>query len=441
MKIAMSSYSGMGAWWVLRLMAEGHDVDYYLSEPEFEDILSGIIRKPKLPDIDQRRHRQGYGFPDYTRYDLSLFDTTGRPRWAEHSRAQTPTYGDGELHSVLESNREVGIQIMEEVGINVPAYQRFDSIAKAKDFIKREGKRYVYKPFTTGKEEQDKATTYVAKDAEDLLEFIDELYALSQRAPFILQEFETGTEIGIAGFFDGAEFHLLTATLEEKKFMNDNKGPNTGCSGNLVFTLSPKAKIFKEGLEKAAPFLAANNFRGIIDLNTIVTSSKVYGLEWTPRFGYMSDPTIATMYGEGFADVLYSIAVGKRPMAKWENSFGASTTFTIPPYPTEIRIAKAKDIPIEGIDPKNIDQLCSYYLYDVMIDPKSRGKKLITSGNLGYIGATLAAASSAKAAFAKDRNMLESLQIPNMQYRTDIEKFTEKRYDTLTEQGWLDTDY
>ena len=70
----MSSFSGMGAWFTLRLMAEGHDVDYYLSEPEFEDVLGGLIGKPRLVDMDMRRHIQGYGMPSYKGYDLSLFD-------------------------------------------------------------------------------------------------------------------------------------------------------------------------------------------------------------------------------------------------------------------------------------------------------------------------------------------------------------------------------
>ena len=420
-------------------MAEGHDVDYYLSAPEFEDVLGGLIPKPKMLSLDHRRHVQGYGHPNYDKYDLSLFDTTGRKKQAEASRRVCPTYGDGYWHCLMEDDREMGIQMMEDAGIPVPEYKRFDNIGEAKSYIKASGGRYVYKPFTVQGQEQDKATTYVAKDAEDLLEFIDDLFAMSKGAPFILQEFEVGTEIGVAAFFDGSEFHLITGTLEEKKFMNDNKGPNTGCSGNLVFTMTPGMKLYKEGLAKAATILHSIDFRGIIDLNTIVTPSKVYGLEWTPRFGYMACPTLANMYGHGYGDMLYAIASGKRPETKWSNSFGASTTFTIPPYPTEFRVAKAKGVPIDGIEPDDIEGLCNHYLYDVMIDPKNK-KKLVTSGNLGYIGATLASASSAKAAFKKNEMMLDNIQIPNMQIRTDVEKSTLKRYETLENQGWFDED-
>jgi phosphoribosylamine---glycine ligase len=434
MKIAMSSYSGMGAWWCLRLAAEGHDVDYFLSKPEYEDVLSGLIKKPKIAQIDQRRHLLGYGYPSYKNYDLSLFDLTGRAKQADSSRLDCPTLGDGSFEHMLEDDREFGIQAMEGCGINVPPYERFDTPNEAKAFLKQNDRAYVYKPFTIGGTTQDTATTYVSKSASDLLEYIDSLWQASKNAPFILQEFIKGTEIGTEAFFNGTDFYLITGTLEEKKFMNENKGPNTGCSGNLIFAMTDETKIFKEGLFKAKSFLASAGFRGIIDLNTIVTEDKVYGLEWTPRFGYLCCPTIATMYGNGYGDLLYDIARGHSPSIRWSGAFGAGVTLSIPPYPTEIRIPKAKGVPIQGIDPRNLEQLTETYLFDAMLAGKD---KLETSGNYGYIGAVLASGHSIEAAFAQVEAKLKGIQIPNCQIRTDVQKSTTEKYNQLQEWRWL----
>lgn len=432
MKIALSSYTGMGAWWVLRLMAEGHKVDYFLSKPEYEDVLRGLIPPPKMLSLDHRKDEPG--FPEYKKYDLSLFDLTGRARQADYSRSQCPTLGDGTLEHMLEDDREFGIQSMEACGINVPPYERFNTPSEAKSFIKKTGGRYVFKPFTAGGTTQDTATTYVSKSAEDLLEFIDPLWSAARNAPFILQEFIQGTELGVEAFFDGKEFYLISGTLEEKKFMNDNKGPNTGCSGNLIFAMRDDMKIYKEGLEKAKGFLGDLGFKGIIDLNTIITEHKIYGLEWTPRFGYLCCPSIATMYGSGYADLLRDIASGSTPVIKWTHRFGAAVTITIPPYPSEIRIAKAKGIPIEGIDSENVGDLVETYLFDAMLEKKG---KLVTSGNYGYIGGVLAGGDTIEGAFGKCERRLEKIQIPNCQYRTDLEKSTRERYRTLERQGWL----
>lgn len=435
MKIALSSFTGMGAWFVLRLLAEGHDVDYFLSKSEYENVLRGLIPKPKMLSLDHRRRIQGFGYPSYKGYDLSLFDLTGRARQADSSRNEVPTLGDGSFEHLLEDDREAGISFMEQAGINVPPYTRFDKPAEAKAFIKKTDKRYVFKPFTEGGQTQDTATTYVAKNAEDMIKVIDALWDASKHAPFILQEFISGTEIGTEGFFNGEDFFMLTGTLEEKKFMNDNKGPNTGCSGNLIFTMKGDAKIYRDGLKKAIPMLKGMGFRGILDLNTIVTEDKIYGLEWTPRFGYLCCPTIATMYGSGYGKLLLDIAAGKTPAIKWNAPFGASTTITIPPYPSELRLPKAKDIPIEGIDSTDIELLQRIYLFDAMLSKDKHS--LQTSGNYGYIGAPMGTGETIAIAFAKVQALLDRIQIPNMQYRTDVEKSTVKRYNFLEVNNWL----
>lgn len=434
MKIALSSYTAMGAWWVLRLRAEGHDVDYLLSEKKYEDVLRGLIPPPKMQDIDMRRTVQGYGFPDYSKYDLSLFDLTGRAELADHSRKQVPTLGDGSLEHHLEDDREFGIEMMEQCGINVPPYHKFNTASEAKSFLKKNDRPFVFKPFTAGGTTQDTATTYVSKSAEDLLKFIDPLWNAAKRAPFILQEKVDGTEVGTEAFFNGSDFFLITGTLEEKKFMNDNKGPNTGCAGNLIFAMNDEMELFKNGLLKAKPMLQAAGFRGIIDLNTIVTETNIYALEWTPRFGYLCCPTIATMYGDDYGELLLDIAAGKSPYIKWgTGSFGAAVTLSIPPYPTEIRMPKYKGIPIEGVNIEDLFQLTNFFLFDAMVE----GKQLVTSGNYGYIGAVLSAAHTIEAAFSQLEGRMRNIHIPNCQYRTDVQKSTTKRYEELEGWGYL----
>ena len=322
----MSSYTALGAWYVLRLLAEGHQVDYYLSEDKYEDVLGGLIPAPKKLSLDHRRTVNGFGYPSYKGYDLSLFDLTGRAKQADASRTEAPTVGDGNFEHMLEDDREAGIQAMESCGIKVPPYKKFTDVAAAKAFVKAEDRKYVYKPFTVGSESQDVATTYVAKSAEDMIKSIDHLFQISKHAPFILQEFIEGTEASVAGFFNGTDFYMLTCTLEEKKFMNENKGPNTGCAGNLVFAVSEESSIYKDGLKKCMPLLRDAQFTGMIDLNTILTPGEAYGLEWTPRFGYLADATIATMYGHDYSELLRRTAAGEVPEIKWTAPFGMSVT-------------------------------------------------------------------------------------------------------------------
>lgn len=431
MKIALSSYSGYGAWLATMLRLEGHSVDYYLSESKFSSILEGISPRPIIKEHDGRQNDANIGFPDYSKYDLSVFDLTGRNRQADYSSIRCPTIGDGSLSGMLEEDRLFGIQLMEDSGIAVPEYETFSDTSAAKSFIRETKKRYVYKP--NGGQDQEAATSYVSDSDTDMLEYIDKLFVLSKGAPFILQEFKVGTEISCEGWFNGSEFYCLNATLEEKKFMSGGLGPNTGCAGNLVFTVSPESRLFKEGLGKAKEVLANYGYRGMIDLNSIVTDDKLFGLEWTPRFGYDASATLFNMYGGSLGELFYRTATGKIPEQNWKSEFGASIRITIPPYPTEIRIPKLKGVPIKGFDTKNDDELRKNYMYDIMTD----GKDLVCSGINGFICSPITTASTSLFAFEKLDSRTDKIHIPDIQLRDDLQEAISKRYLQLQRMGWI----
>ena len=417
MKILIVSYEGYGIWYSLRLEKEGHSVDIYLTDKSKQNILQGIA-----PEVSLEK-------PDFKKYDLVLFDSTGKPALAEDSIDVTPTIGDGDLNSQLEDDRQFGIEVMEEVGINVPFYEEFDNIGEAKRFVKKTNKTYVFKPNAEGVE-QDTAATYVSSSADDLINYLDRLGSLSSGASFILQEVVQGTEVSTEAYFNGEEFFLINATLEEKKFMNDGKGPNTGCAGNLVWVYDQPPALFKQGLGLMKDFLHQYDYHGMIDLNTIVTGNKIYGLEWTPRFGYDASPTLFSLLSSELAGFMYAIASGDRPNYNLKSRFAAGVRISIPPYPSEIKGQHPEQVPINGIDE---DDLCHCYMYDAMLD----GDELVTAGISGFIAVPLGTGTTIAEAFYKVNQKLSLVKVPNMQYRTDIERRTLARYNTLLNQGWL----
>ena len=416
MKILMVSYSGYGAWFTLRFQREGHKVDYYLIGDKYTDVLRGIVPKP----LKEK--------PDFSRYDLVLFDLTGRPKLAEQSAKVAPTIGDGNIHSELEDNRLFGIEAMEECGIEVPFYEVFDSVDTARKFVEKTKKRFVFKP--NGGQDQETASTYVSTSAEDMLNYFDELIKMSHGAEFILQEVVPGTEISTEAYFNGDDFFLVNATLEEKKFMEGNKGPNTGCSGNLVWVYDNKPKIFTRGLELLKPFLQDYGFVGMVDLNTIASDSHLYGLEWTPRFGYDASATLFALVDSDLGEFFHSIATGGHIEPSTNNSFAAAIRLSIPPYPSECEGFYHAGVPIQGIEE---DDIRSCYLYDAMLD----GADLVTAGCSGFIAVPIGCGRSIDEAFAVVKEKVKKIRIPDMQYRNDIGKTTKGRYEELSRMGWL----
>jgi phosphoribosylamine-glycine ligase len=422
-KILIVTYSMYGAWFSLQLQEEGHHVDIWLQShyDDYSNVLSGIIKVPLRAK------------PDFKKYDLVLFDLTGRPHIAEEvCKLGIPCLGDGDIHSELEDNRLLGIEVMEQCDIGVPFYETFDDLGTAKRFIKKTNKTFVFKP--NGGQNQDTASTYVSKSPEDMLLYLDKLGGISKGAEFILQEVVQGTEISTEAWFNGEEFFLISGTLEEKKLMNDNRGPNTGCAGNLEFIYDSDNPpfVFREGLGKTKEFLQEYDFRGYIDLNSIVSDSKLYGLEWTPRFGYDCTSTLFSLFEDGLGDFLGSIATGGIPEYRLSNTYAAGTRISIPPYPSEIKNHHPDGIPIEGLEEDDCIKNC--FLYDCCLD---KHDSLVTAGVSGFVCVPIQSSSSLQGAFGKMTEMVKKIQIPDAQYRTDLEKSITERYRILDSQGWL----
>lgn len=420
-KILISTYTGYGNWFSLRLQEEGHDVDiYYHGEKNnTRYVMDGLIKPPSMAE------------PSFGKYDLVLFDLTGKPALAERAAKLTKVIGDGNFNSEIEEDRIFGIEVMEESGINVPPWEAFDDLGEAKKFIKKTQKTYVFKP--SGGQDQDTASTYVSKNAQDLLDYLDKLGKTSKGVEFILQEVVKGTEISTEAWFNGEDFYLLNSTLEEKKFMDQGRGPNTGCSGNLVWVydeMNPPL-IFREGLAKLKNFLKQYNYHGMIDLNTIVSDRELYGLEWTPRFGYDATATLFNLIKSDLGDFLVSISQGIKPDYQVNNLFSAGIRVSIPPYPSEIEGHHPEEIPINGIEEEDIVR--NFYLYDCCCVDSD----LLTVGVNGFIGLPIYNGAKIGDVFYKVNEKIKNLRIPDMQYRNDIEKCVSERYKILSLQGWL----
>lgn len=421
MRICVASLYGEGLWFAQRMATEGHDVSAIVSDARFEQVLGGMVKV--MPG------REVYTAAEY---DCVVFDTTGMGKDADAARLETPTIGDSTLADALEEDREFSLDFMQKCGIQVAPWEVFDNPADAIRHIKKTKKRYVFKPIG---DQDDKSTTYVSRSAEDLLHYFDVLFRSAKVSKFVLQEFVAGTEVSTQAYINEAGYFALNHTLETKKLMNGDVGPNTGCSGSLAW-LAEDDVLFAKGLKRAIGPLQELGYVGPIDLNTIVNAEGVWGLEFCPRFGYDSDALLMRLLGVNWGDFLYAIATDRRPQEIIQrHSFCASVRLSVPPYPCEglpEKFYKA-GIPIECLTEKNFDR---FFVYDVRRRAED-ADDLETAGICGWIGSPLAVGETLGQAFEGAYGMLKEVQVPNAQYRTDVAANTAKRYSQLREGGWL----
>jgi len=127
-----------------------------------------------------------------------------------------------------------------------------------------------------------------------------------------------------------------------------------------------------------------------------------------------------------------SIASGDIPDINISTSFAAGVRLSIPPYPSEIHGKHPEEVPIEGLCEDDCIKNC--FLYDCMCVGDD---SLVTAGVNGLVCVPMACGGTIKEAFSKVCEKIKKIHIPDMQFRTDIEKTTTERYRILDSQGWL----
>jgi phosphoribosylamine---glycine ligase len=420
MRICLASQFGEGNWLAWKMQQEGHEVCSVVSDEQYAQALGGMI-ETVTDEIDPGAA------------DLIVFDATGNGKDADKAREATPTIGDSVLADTLEEDRLYALDFMTRCGLKVAPYEAFDNPADGIRHIKKRDTRLVFKP--TG-EQDDKSTTYVSRSAEDMLRYFDVLFRSAKVSQYILQDYVEGIEASTEVYINETGYYALNGTIETKKFMNGDLGPNTGCSGSLCWMFPKENELFEKGLKKCVEPLQEMGFTGPIDLNTIVNRDGCWALEFTPRFGYDATALLTRLLPVGFGDFLYAIASGERPpnLSMTKHPFCASVRLSIPPYPSDGLPDKfyKEGVPIEGLYEKNLDR---FFIYDVR--KRGEGDELETAGLCGWVGSPMAVGEHPGQAFEGAYAMLKEVTVPQGQYRTDVCEVACRRYLQLRNGGLL----
>lgn len=407
MKFLIYSVSGEGAQIAKKIELEGNTVGLYIKDKLYRTVFDGLIGKVDTPD----------SFIDSD--TVIIFDISGNGSIADsYKRKGHLVYGGSSFADDMEHDRKFGFQAMQKAGIKIPEYKEFQDFEAGRKYVQESNKRLVFKPSGS----MPCKLTYCSKNSEELLsylKFVEKQFG-KHIDSFVLQEFIEGEVVSSEFFCDGEKFIWPpNHTVEVKKSMNDELGPSTGCSGNIVWSCEDDA-IIQEGVAKIEEFCVRHQYIGQMDLNCVINESGAYGLEWTPRFGYDATPTLFYSFqddlGKFFSDMVRQQA---REIPCFEGYTGG-VRLTIPPYPVE---------PKEGVDPEkfspslgvpilNIDShIESCYLYEVEDDPDIG---LCHSGGTGVILCAMGEGGTPKACLEEPYKILEDLVIPDKQYRTDL---------------------
>lgn len=414
------SEQGDGAGFAIRLVDEGYETRLWIRDPDGASIADNMV--PKVGDVEDLIHDAE---PDR---DVFLFDVSGNGVHADYLRDQGfPVLGGSMLADRLERDRRFGYHVMASSDIQTPETKSFTNFDRAIAFVETNGdQRWVYKP---SKGLGDLSPSHVSYDARDLVQMLANIKQEVDIAnpQFELQEFEEGVALSTELWFQHGELiePLTNHTLERKELMCDDIGPSGGCVGNLTwFCQGCKAcRVAK----RLVPWAGEAGYHGMLDLNAIVAERRIYGLEFTPRFGYDAAPTLLwELVRGGLGPFLEAAARGQVDNLDLRDGFAGCVRVTIPPWPSE-KYDADENVPIRGVEDES-----DWYWYNVKKDSDGN---LLSAGAWGVIGLFTAYSTEPRVAVAKPLEPLRALKLKNKQFRTDLHNVFVEDLRKLEEMG------
>lgn len=419
--VSLDGLIGDIAW---HMSLEGHEVRYFIQNPDCKEIGDGFISK-----IDDWKREIDWA-------DVIIFDDVlGQGELAADLRKKGKLVIGGTPYTDrLEDERAYGQQELRNFGIPIiPSYD-FTSFDEAIDLVREKPSRYVIKP--SGEAQNIKRLLFVGEeeDGQDVIQVLEAYKKnwANEIKVFQLQKRMAGVEVAVGAFFNGKKFlHPININFEHKKLFPGNIGPSTGEMGTAMFWSEPN-KLFNATLAKMESKLAAEGYVGYIDLNCIVNGNGIYPLEFTSRFGY---PTIF-IQKDGInmpvSEFFHDMAAGKDFKIKTKNGFQIGVRILVPPYPFD--------------DPKTFQ---SYSNNAAIIfkkpnregvhieDVKQVNEQWFITGTSGVALVVVGIGPSMKQAQIQAYNRVKNILIPNMYYRTDIGNRWAEDSDKLHNWGYL----
>jgi phosphoribosylamine--glycine ligase len=342
-----------------------------------------------------------------------------------------PVVGGGKFCDKLEKDRQFGTMVAEKAGCQIPPYEEFESLSECKKWAERLGDVEVY--FKSDKF-IDSDATQACRNGEDLIHYLDHLRTKTgDRTRCIVQQKIDGIAFSTAQWWNGKVFiGPYEHTIEHKKFMNDDVGPATGCSFNAIW-FTPESTV-AEGLgwKNLEPIFRENNAPpGLYDINAVVDKQgEAWFLEWTPRFGYDSEPTSFRLVSS-LSDLFMAAALGSG-QTSISADIGYSVRLSVSPYPWEYSELRDKKTCV-GVPVRDVDGLWdgNFIVYEL----KDEDGELQMAASDGIIGLAYAQGDNLEKLHEEVIEFVLTIRCPGLQYRTDGAKVIMKDAEALQKSG------
>ncbi len=227
-----------------------------------------------------------------------------------------PSFGPHKNAALIEASKSFAKDLMKKYGIPTASYEVFTDMGKALEYVRSQEPPVVVKAdgLALGKgvtiaETVEEAEAAVKSMMEDR-KFGD------SGAKVVIEEYLEGPEVSVLSFTDGNAIIPMISSMDHKRALDGDKGPNTGGMGaiapNPYYTPEIAERCMKEIFVPTIKAMNAEGrqFRGCLYFGLMITKDGPKAIEYNCRFGDPETQVVLPLLESDLLDVMMHVTNG-----------------------------------------------------------------------------------------------------------------------------------
>ena len=327
-----------------------------------------------------------------------------------------PCFGPNKKAAIIEGSKVFSKDLMKKYNIPTAAYETFNDIDKALEYLETEPIPTVIKAdgLALGKGVIIAETREQAKQA--VISMMQDKKFGTSGDNIVIEEFLTGPEVSVLSFTDGKTVVPMISSMDHKRAGDNDTGLNTGGMGTVAPNPYYTDAVAKQCMDEIfIPTINAMNaegrsFKGCLYFGLMLTPSGPKVIEYNCRFGDPETQVVLPLLESDLLTVMLSVTNGTlaNTPVNFSSKHAACVVMASDGYP--VSYEKGFEIRIPA------DVISNVYVAGAKLE----GGKLLTNG--GRVLGVTAVADTLKDAISDSYSMVEKIHFDNAYYRHDIGK-------------------
>lgn len=227
--------------------------------------------------------------------------------------AGIPCFGPDAKAAVIEASKAFSKELMKKYAIPTAAYEIFTDVENACAYIDAQGAPIVVKAdgLALGK---GVVVAQTCEEAKETVRAMIEGQAFgASGARVVIEEYMEGPEVSVLSFTDGETVVPMVSSMDHKRAMDGDKGPNTGGMGTVAPNPFYTPEIAAQCMETIfLPTIRAMKaegrpFKGCLYFGLMLTKDGPKVVEYNCRFGDPETQVVLPLLESDLAEIMLSV--------------------------------------------------------------------------------------------------------------------------------------